>query len=618
MRCTKCGKFLPLLTKFCQKCGQPVNPEQRKKSRKNFLLISLIGFAVVTFLIYLINLNPKTVTPDSQFYAIAMIVLGLLEAYFFIILLVILPIVLIKKIIALIKLSFKNPKFLPIPLAIILVIIGAGYFFYGGMSDLFYEIFYGTGQEPLYLVQDNLTSAAAIKIFGDAVKAGSPAAFTGKNDVVANAEQTIAQKIANLRLPAKLADYKKVATIWPGRIAEAAGDLSKWKDLPAQPADFTLTISTAKAKNYLQHTVEQLSLLKEFGDANIKRGDREAMAYLTAKLLVQEHWLNGLTHSNNSFLARLLTPVLAYSTDIRKICYQVKGKDICADEVKQIINDLYHTAYDYVSSKDQAATEWNKSWDTAVKDKGLPLEILASISVSKEQPKYSPSVQAFQDDCFSKGGSLNNAKPASDRLPTGESGYRCDYKSVALNCWNFLTYTGGSYGAGDDGCLQKNLLPKNIASSTKENNLQQLSSLSILWQKQLAATQVKAKTAVQPIKWDGTYPLTGTLKCTSQLPNLPPSFPVNDTLTVVNNAIINEAGKPSSINSQGQARLTVSQTRDLGSGVTLTLVNQINYQFTKTGSVLKTQGSGVCDGAIAANGQSIPIHCTGNVAGTKK
>lgn len=606
-----------MFTKFCQKCGQEVSPEQKKKASRNQLIGLFIGFFVVTFLIYLLNLNHKDNIPDSQAYGTAMVALIISEACILIMLPIILLAKLIKKIIALIKFSFKNPKFLPIPLVIIIVIAGSGYFFYDDINDFFYEIFYGSGQDPLYLVQDNLTSAAAVKIYGDAFKAGSPAAFIGKNDIVANAEQSIAQKIVNLRLPAKLVDYKKVVTVWPGRIAEAAGDLSKWKDLPAQPADFTLTISPAKAKKYLQHTVEQLILLKEFGDSAIKRQDREAMAYLTAKLLVQDHWLNGLTHSNNSFFAGLFKPALAYSNDARKICYQVKGKDICANEVRQITDNLYQAAYDYVKSKDQAATTWTKSWEAAVKDKGLSLEAQALTTVGKEQPKYSPTVQAFQDDCYAKGGSLSNAKPESDRLPTGESGYRCDYKSVSLNCWDFITDTGGRYGAGDDGCPQKNLIPKNIASSTKENNIK-LSSLSIQWQKQQAVTQIKPKAVVAPIKWDGTYPLTGSLNCTSQVPDLPPSFPVNDNLIVVNNAIVNETGKPTPINGQGQARLTMTQAKDIGSGVTLTLVNQINYKFTKNGSILKTQGNGTADGTFVVNGISIPINCTGTVSGTKK
>ncbi len=617
MRCKKCGKFLPLLTKFCQKCGQPVDLEQRKKARRKLLLFSLIGCIIVTSIFFLLGSKYKSGAPENPYYNIAMIVLTVLDFYFSVILIIMVPVVLFKKLMALIKYCYKHPKFIPIPLAIILIIGSAGYFFYGDIGDFVHGIFFSTSEDPVYLLQDNLTTATAIKIYGDTMKVAVPTAFTGKNDTVANTEQNIAQKIAALHLPSNLADYKKAATVWPGRIAEAAGDLKTWSDLSKQPGDFNLTIRSSKAKKYLEHATEQLAVLKEFGDANIKRGDREAMAYLAAKLLVQDHWLNGLAHSKNSFLAQAITPALAYAGDERKICYQVEKIDICAATVKQTMDELYQSAYDYATNKDKTATAWTKAWDTAVKDRGLPIEILASTGVSKEQPKYTPTVQAFVDDCFTRGGAINNTKPESDLLPTSESGYRCDYKSGTNNCWDWLTYSGGNYTGGGNGCLEINLIPKDIASSTKETNIK-LTSLTVQWQKQEAATQVKAKAAVAPIKWDGTYQITGSLKCLSQLPNLPPSFPVDDTLTVINNAFNDETGKTVLINGQGQAHLTDTQTKDLGSGVTLTMVNKINYQFTKTGNVLKTKGSGTANGAIIASGISFPINCTGTVAGTKK
>jgi len=617
MRCTKCHKFLPLFTKFCQKCGQPVDPEKRKKSRRNLLLVCLIGYIIVTAIFFLLGSKYKSGAPENTYYNIAMITLTVLDFYFGVVLIIMLPVILIKKIIALFKYCYKHPKFLPIPLAIILIIGGAGYFYYDSIGDFIHGIFFSTVEDPIYLLQDNLTSAGAIKIYGDALKTAAPTAFTGKNDTVANTEQNIAQKITALQVSSKLAEYKKAATVWPGKIAQAADDLKTWSDLPKQPGDFNLTISSSKAKKYLEHTTEQLAVLKEFGDSAIKRGDRDAMAYLAAKLLVQDHWLNGLTHSKNSFFAQAFTPALAYAGDERKICYQVEKIDICADTVKQTIDDLYQSAYDYVLNKDKTAAAWTKAWNKTLNDTELTLAITVETAAGKEQAKYTPTVQTFVDDCYAKGGAINNTKPESNQLPTGESGYRCDYKSGTNNCWDWLTYTGSSYTGGGNGCLEINLIPKDIASSTKENNIK-LTSLSVQWQKQEAVLQASAKPNLSQIKWDGTYSESGTLKCVCAIPDFPSSIPVNDDIKVVNNAVVDSTGKTAPINSQGQARLDSTTNSDFGNGITLKMVGQIYFQFSKSGNTLKFKASGKASGNISANGASVPINCTASAAGTKK
>jgi len=152
MRCTKCGKYLPLLTKFCQKCGQPVDPERRRKAQRNWIIFCLVGWIIISFLFFLLGSKYKSGQPEDPYFNGAMFALLFLDIFFSVILIILLPVFLIRKLIAGFKFCFKHPKFLPIPLVIILIIAGSGYFFYGSVSDFFYGVFYGTSQDPVFLL----------------------------------------------------------------------------------------------------------------------------------------------------------------------------------------------------------------------------------------------------------------------------------------------------------------------------------------------------------------------------------------------------------------------------------------------------------------------------------
>jgi hypothetical protein len=120
--------------------------------------------------------------------------------------------------------------------------------------------------------------------------------------------------------------YRKVGLNWSNDIALAAKNTNTWKKLPDQPADFKLKLNDAVARDWLKISLQNIYLLKEFGDSAIQRNDKETMYYIAAKLLVQKHWLNGIAHSQKTnFLGfKLIDPAAAVSnSDSKHPCYGV-------------------------------------------------------------------------------------------------------------------------------------------------------------------------------------------------------------------------------------------------------------------------------------------------------
>ena len=595
MRCKKCGKLLPLLTKFCQKCGQQVDPEQKRKAWNYYTIFLVVAFSISNLLIFLINRNTATNATENRFFVALTAALGVIGGFAALQLPIILIVKLYKSFIALIKLCFKKPKFIPVPIIIFLVIAGGGYLVYDKVSDFTYGIFVSeTRVNPVPLIKDSLTEATAVKIIGDMLDMGLRSNYSWKN--IENTATAIATAAANIPVRSTFADYKKVATIWPGRIREQINDTKNWKSLSNAPADFAISLSSSKAKRYLEETVEKLSLLKEFGDDAIKRKDKEAMRYIDAKLLVEEHWLNGVIYSKNNYFAQLIAPVYAYSGDARKICYQIDKKDVCADNIKSIIVDIEKAANDYVYGKDKAVEGWNNVWDMAIKERGLFM--LASASSTE----YSPTVQIFIDDCYAKGGSLTDVKKDTDRLPTNEAGYTCGYKVNDLNCWNFLTYSGGQYSGGDDKCSERNLLPKDIVYKKEQLKVNA----------QTAQPQAKSKITTQTMMWDGDYRVVGTLVCAGAIPGMG-SLPVDVVVEVKNNMM--NGNVP--INSQGKVSFSINQTQTID-GVPITMAGKTSYQFFKDGNTLKASGNSSVVVSGTAMGETRSSTCEGSVNGIKQ
>ncbi|MDQ7814594.1 MAG: hypothetical protein RDU25_02220 [Patescibacteria group bacterium] len=70
--------------------------------------------------------------------------------------------------------------------------------------------------------------------------------------------------------------------------------------------------------------------------------------------------------------------------------------------------------------------------------------------------------QIFMDDCYAYAGTVGGANQIVDRLPTTERGTYCGFKRNQDNCWRYLTESGRYFAGGDDGCIEINLLPRNI------------------------------------------------------------------------------------------------------------------------------------------------------------
>jgi len=179
----------------------------------------------------------------------------------------------------------------------------------------------------------------------------------------------------------------------------------------------------------------------------------------------------------------------------------------CVEEVTQSVNEVETLAVGIAQGDKMAYSEWDGKWHN--------LEGLGVISVGEPSSSgNSPAVQKFYDDCAAEGGTVGGAGLAKSRLPTTESGYTCNYKidnghGGATDCWALLTYSGGRYAGGNDGCMEKNLLPNT------------------------AAEQAKEKTGG---KWDGHYAGSLTASCQTTIPERPTySATVPVDFTVVNN-----------------------------------------------------------------------------------
>lgn len=163
----------------------------------------------------------------------------------------------------------------------------------------------------LPVLQDYLTEAAAAKIMGDTIHDGRPIGGASYSKVSESAAK-VAGEISVLPVPSKLKDYQRSALTWTNQIMAAAKNPGTWGNLPDTPSDFQLELNDSQSKAWLNNCLQNIVALKEFGDNAIANKDREAMRHVTAKLLVQQHWLKGIMYSQSvGFLSYLGTPVYA-------------------------------------------------------------------------------------------------------------------------------------------------------------------------------------------------------------------------------------------------------------------------------------------------------------------
>jgi hypothetical protein len=168
----------------------------------------------------------------------------------------------------------------------------------------------------LPLIQDSLVQVEAQRILGYMINAKKAPAGTTMAKIK-NAVSAAGQRISDLKVSYPLNDYQKVAVAYDNNVLAAASGTAKWSDLPDKPGDFRININQQQAHEILQASVKNIVSLKEFGDNAIQRKDRDAMRYIAAKLVVQQHWLNGIQHFANAgiWADKIITPVSA-NTDI--------------------------------------------------------------------------------------------------------------------------------------------------------------------------------------------------------------------------------------------------------------------------------------------------------------
>lgn len=117
----------------------------------------------------------------------------------------------------------------------------------------------------------------------------------------------------------------------------------------------------------------------------------------------------------------------------------------------------------------------------------------------------------------------------------------------------------------------------------------------------------------KPIVWDGSYSMTGTLKCEGNFPNLT-EIPMNTTITVSDNKIVDEqANKSFAINKKGKATEAIQQTQN---GVNVDV--RADYQFYQEKGVDKFTANGTVNMNATASSTAYSSTCNGALTGAKQ
>lgn len=298
MRCSKCNKWLPLITKFCPKCGTVVPPEQKKKSWLSFFISLGVAFlSAVIYSGYFYQTTGGATNPDNT---LSSFIPGLLMSTLLLFAAILL-------LVGFIKFLIRRPilGIGLIALLVILVIVPLVTFIFGGTSKM-------KMARAVVSIQNNLTDIVSSKLVGNSIVAGKK--IDGFSlDIIKNTTETASQNLTNLSIPSLLQDYQRVVIIWANKIALATKSTKTWKNLANQPGDFPLILEDDQAQAYFESSIKTITKLKQAGTDAIDNKDKEAMRLVAARLLVQKHWLNGILYSKSSDTVsfNLITPVFA-------------------------------------------------------------------------------------------------------------------------------------------------------------------------------------------------------------------------------------------------------------------------------------------------------------------
>lgn len=302
MHCSKCNRYLGIIKKFCPKCGTVVTPEQKKKGLITFGIWVLL-FVLLTPIIYFLVEKYDPYVQDVQKYSHFKVFL--ISAFFSLIAVEIFAFF-YWIFVSIVRFVRRQPILGSIIIGAVVVLAGfAGYVY---LTDLNEQKF----SASLTLLQDNLTEATVAKIMGDSLVENKKL-ITASWERVDIEAQMVLGRLKELKVSKELGSYQIAAIIWTEKIAAGVKDHNLWNDVGDDPGVFKLALSDSQAQKLFEASNVKIAELKEFGDTAIKSKNDVSMLYIGAKIIVQRHWLNGISHSEKSWSLsyNLITPALA-------------------------------------------------------------------------------------------------------------------------------------------------------------------------------------------------------------------------------------------------------------------------------------------------------------------
>ncbi len=449
MYCQHCGKKLPQQAKFCSSCGKTVGSSTKKPiNLVTRFIFQLIMFLVIVIMMFYMNSTPGLTSEVRNNLMLAgKISLGV--ALFFIVFGIRRP--LFGWIKRLFWYLFKRPKAAGVVAVAIIISIFA-------VKALVNNYQYRQALSFLDTMQEEMVPIFLTRVVGYDIQNNRGYPYGWSRDRIYKELGNSAEVIDTHQIPSHLNDYQGAVRTWGLDILSASSGDKKWAEVAGQPASFSLVLSDSQAVGFFEKSVEQLRYLKQFGDSAIKRGDRQTIRVIAAKLLLQQHFLENLSFAKTPFLVFVATVYAAGEN--RNPCI----KEACLNNMLKIIPGVYRSALGFAAGEPKAAQEWRDNWKEAeqiFEQAGHSIGGTGITQGESDQTKNPPLVQAFFDACSAEGGAIGDTGGVKTRLPTSEDGYTCWLTKATGKCWKFMTFSGGIYLGGDAGiiCPEENLLP---------------------------------------------------------------------------------------------------------------------------------------------------------------
>jgi len=312
-------------------------------------------------------------------------------------------------------------------------------------------------------IQDSLTQIAAAKIMGDAVVAKKP--IPGASVDKVNADGAAAtKKLTDLSVPQLLKAYQQSAILWANQIAVSAQMPEIRKDLPSQPGDFSLALTDSQAAQLFQDSLKKIAGLKKDGHTAVQKKDRDAMRLVAAKLVVQEHWLNGLLHSQSAgaLSLRLVPAVIASTLDVPPVG---PGEDVtcqvCADpkvhwtaQLRKQYGCDTRCKPQQPAQQQEGQTQQNRTNQAQEQNQTpqTPANPGTGNQVQNQQPEDQTKPYNYKDAparkiCIGRGGTstgnsstnmycVEEAISSTNEIAASAIGFAAENKSITVNAWD--------------------------------------------------------------------------------------------------------------------------------------------------------------------------------------